>query len=105
LLAADLAVNMSWLKGPRLASPYRTVGNSEARRDVGWQTGTIQHLAGTGTPGPTPNGTPGIEGLSERPENMILAKGGELLFTEAGNGRIRRIGPDGMLTTLAGGIR
>lgn len=67
--------------------------------------GTVRHLVGTGKPGFSPDGTPASEAALSDPENMIVAGDGAVTFTEAGSGRIRRIGPDGRLMTIAGSSR
>jgi hypothetical protein len=64
--------------------------------------GSVRHLAGKGSPGFSPDGTPAAEASLNDPENMIGEDDGSLMFTEAGNARLRQIGPDGGLTTLAG---
>jgi hypothetical protein len=66
--------------------------------------GTVRHLAGTGKPGFSPDGTPASEASLNDPENMMVSDS-VVTFTEAGSGRIRRILHDGRLTTVAGSGR
>ena len=67
--------------------------------------GTVHLVAGTGRAGFSPDGSPARRAQLKDPENVLPGKGGALLFTEAGNGRIRSIDLDGRLGTLAGGLR
>jgi hypothetical protein len=67
--------------------------------------GLVRRVAGTGVAGFSPDGTPADSGRLEDPENILISSGGVVLFTEAGNGRVRYVGPDGRLGTIAGGAR
>lgn len=67
--------------------------------------GTIRRVAGTGRPGSSGDGEPAARGALRDPENILVLDDGTILFTEAGNGRLRRIDDDGRLGTIAGGIR
>jgi sugar lactone lactonase YvrE len=67
--------------------------------------GSIHRLAGTGRAGLSPDGTPADSGRLDDPENIVLSDDGTMLFTEAGNARVRYLGPDGRLGTIAGGPR
>ncbi len=69
---------------------------------AGAKTGTIYTVAGTGAPG-----TGGDGGLATAAQLSVpvaveqLADGG-LLIVEQGSSRVRRVGPDGIITTIAG---
>jgi hypothetical protein len=65
----------------------------------------IRRVAGTGRAGFSPDGTPADSGRLKDPENILLSSEGVVLFTEAGNGRVRYVGRDGRLGTIAGGAR
>lgn len=67
--------------------------------------GFIRRVAGTGQAGFSPDGTPALAAALNDPENLVVLDDGIILFTEAGNGRVRRVGPDGLLATIAGGVR
>ncbi len=67
--------------------------------------GSIHRVAGTGIAGFSPDGTPADSGRLQDPENILTSSDGVVLFTEAGNARVRYIGPDGRLGTIAGGAR
>jgi sugar lactone lactonase YvrE len=65
--------------------------------------GVISAFAGTGAPGFSPDGTPAAEARLNDPENLVILPDGSVLFTEAGNQRVRLIDPKGRLSTFAGG--
>ena len=65
--------------------------------------GLIHLVAGTGAPGFSADGTPADSGRIEDPENIVVPEDGTVVFTEAGSGRVRYVGPDGRLGTIAGG--
>jgi sugar lactone lactonase YvrE len=67
--------------------------------------GSIRRVAGTGRAGFSPDGTPADGGRLEDPENIVLSDDGMMFFTEAGNARVRYVGLDGRLGTIAGGPR
>jgi sugar lactone lactonase YvrE len=67
--------------------------------------GLVRRLAGTGAPGFSPDGTPADSSRLDDPENILFSSDGAVLFTEAGSGRVRYVGPDGRLGTIAGGAR
>jgi len=67
--------------------------------------GVVHRLLGTGKPGFSADGTPADSTALNDPENMVLLPDGRLLLTEAGNGRVRMLGADHRLVTIAGGAR
>jgi hypothetical protein len=67
--------------------------------------GTIRLVAGSGRPGFSPDGSTARGARLNDPENILSWNADGVLFTEAGSGRIRYIGPEGRLGTLAGGQR
>ncbi len=64
--------------------------------------GTISTVAGTGTAGFSGDGGPAISAALRSPEDVAVMPDGTVLIVDAGNRRVRRIGPDGTITTLAG---
>jgi hypothetical protein len=66
--------------------------------------GVISQVAGTGVLGFSPDGTPANQARLNDPENIIIRSNGSVLFTEAGNHRVRTIDPEGRLLTFAGGL-
>jgi RHS repeat-associated protein len=64
--------------------------------------GILNVIAGNGTCGTTGDGGPAINALICKPEGIALARDGSLYFADFGSSRIRRIGPDGIITTVAG---
>jgi sugar lactone lactonase YvrE len=79
-------------------------GNNRVRR-VGAD-GTIMTVAGSG---PVPSngayagdGGPAVEAQLSRPSAVAVLPGGGFLIADTGNGRIRRVAPDGTIATAAG---
>jgi sugar lactone lactonase YvrE len=67
--------------------------------------GTVQTVAGTGTPGVAGDGGQAIEAQLSRPAAVALDASGALFIADAGNFRVRRVGVDGVISTLTGGAR
>ncbi len=64
--------------------------------------GTISTVAGTGEPGFSPDGTHAREARIDQPWGLAVDRGGRVYFSDSFNNRVRRIEPDGTLTTVAG---
>jgi sugar lactone lactonase YvrE len=64
--------------------------------------GIITTLAGNGSRGFSPDGTPAREASLHRPFGVVVSNSGTVYFTDARNNRIRLIAPDGSLRTIAG---
>ncbi len=64
--------------------------------------GKISTLAGVGKLGSSPDGTLATQALIDTPAGLALDGSGNIYFAELGNDKIRRIGTNGVLTTLAG---
>ena len=62
--------------------------------------GRVRALAGGGGPGHRDG--PGGEALFDTPCGVAVAPDGALLIADTGNHRLRRVAPDGAVTTLAG---
>lgn len=67
--------------------------------------GLVRRVAGTGARGFSPDGTPADSGRLDDPENIVVTEDGTVVFTEAGNGRVRYVAPDGRLGSIAGGAK
>jgi RHS repeat-associated protein len=65
--------------------------------------GTISTMAGTGASGFSGDGGPALAAKVSAPTALIHDAEGRLLFADAGNRRVRRIGADGRIETIAGG--
>ena len=75
--------------------------NHKVRRiDLG--TGVIDTVAGTGSAGYGGDGGPARSATLQNPSTVIREPGGTLVFGDFFNNRIRRIGLDGVITTVAG---
>ncbi len=62
----------------------------------------ITSVAGTGSPGFSGDGGPAIQAALRDPTRVAVAGDGSILIADTGNHRIRRVGPDGIITTIAG---
>lgn len=64
--------------------------------------GIIRTVAGT-SPGLGGDGGPATSARLDAPRGLTVLGDGAVLVADTGNARIRRIGPDGIITTVAGG--
>lgn len=75
-------------------------GNSRVRR-INTQ-GVITTVAGNGSTGATGDGGPATAASFNSAEALAFDRTGNLYLADSGNHRIRRIGRDGMISTIAG---
>ena len=78
-------------------------GNGRIRRVA--PDGTISTFAGGGDAETLGDGGPATSASLKRPRGLDLAPDGTLYVAEAGRDRVRRITPDGRISTVAGGGR
>jgi photosystem II stability/assembly factor-like uncharacterized protein len=64
--------------------------------------GVITTVAGTGTPGFSGDGGPATSAQLHSPHSVVLDAQENLFFADAGNHRIRKVDPSGVITTVAG---
>ncbi len=64
--------------------------------------GIIATIAGTGAKGYSGDGGPAATARFFNPSSLVIDKAGNLYVADVGNGRIRRIAPNGVITTIAG---
>lgn len=64
--------------------------------------GIITTIAGTGARGFRGDNGPATEARLNDPRNIALDSAGNLYIADNGNHRVRRVSPDGVITTLAG---
>jgi sugar lactone lactonase YvrE len=64
--------------------------------------GTISTVAGSGIRGASGDGGPAIAAELFAPLAVAVTTDGGFLIADAGNQRVRRVGPDGTITTVAG---
>ncbi len=76
------------------------LGNNCVRRVD--PTGTITTVAGTGSQGSSGDGGPAASAQLSTPRNVVLDSAGNLYISEFGGHRIRRVSPDGKISTFAG---
>ncbi len=65
-------------------------------------TGIITTIAGTGTAGFGGDGGPAGQAQLNNPVRVAIGPDESIYLTDTGNHRIRRVGPDGIITTVAG---
>src|SRR5262249_2642663 len=63
-------------------------------------TGTITTVAGTGTPGFSGDGGPASMARLDRPLHLAVDSLGNLFTVDSLNGRVRKVGSDGVITTV-----
>lgn len=78
------------------------VSDSLAHRVRLIEDGTVRTVAGTGERGYFGDGGPGTEAALYWPTALALDGAGNLYITEKLNGVVRRLAPDGTITTVAG---
>lgn len=66
------------------------------------QNGIVTRIAGTARPGYSGDGGPAINAQLNNPGSLALDSAGNLLVVDHNNIRIRRISPEGIITTIAG---
>jgi sugar lactone lactonase YvrE len=64
--------------------------------------GMIDGLAGSGRPGFQGDAGPARGALLSAPQSLVADEQGNVYFVDAGNRRVRKIGPDGKIVTIAG---
>ncbi|MGQ9779050.1 MAG: NHL domain-containing protein [Bacillota bacterium] len=75
-------------------------GNNRIRRVT--PDGIITTVAGTGAAGYGGDGGPGVQARLYYPTSSALGPDGSIYIADSYNHRIRRVGPDGVITTVAG---
>src|SRR3954469_21676505 len=82
---------------------YIAERDSHVVRKVDMKTGVISTVAGTGTPGFSGDGGPGVKAQLRQPHSIVFDRDGTLLICDIGNQRIRRLHLDtGVIETWAG---
>lgn len=64
--------------------------------------GTVTTVAGTGIQGFSGDGGLATDATLNRPSSVIVDPSGNIYFSDSSNQRIRRVAPDGTITTIAG---
>ncbi len=76
--------------------------NNSRIRKVNGSDGTISTIAGNGIPAFAGDGGDAVNASLNLPLGLAFDRNGNLFFTDLGNARIRRIGTDGKISTIAG---
>jgi RHS repeat-associated protein len=107
-LGDGAAASAARLHGPSGVAPatgggfYVADTNTHRVRLVGAD-GVITTVAGDGAPGDGGDGGPAAGAQLDRPTALAVDGLGRLLIADTGNHRVRRVGLDGRIETLAGG--
>jgi PKD repeat protein/sugar lactone lactonase YvrE len=64
--------------------------------------GIITTVAGTGKAGFSGDGGPGTSAQINEPSDIAFDRAGNLYIADTGNNRVRKLSPDGIITTVAG---
>jgi hypothetical protein len=64
--------------------------------------GVVTTFAGSGVAGYAGDGGPAISGELALPRGLMVTSGGAVIFADSNNQRMRRVDPDGTITTIAG---
>jgi uncharacterized protein (TIGR03437 family) len=79
------------------------VADFAAHRIVGLSpSGVVTALAGTGVPGHSGDGQAATAARLNKPRGLAFDRNGNLFFADSGNHCIRRVSPNGVITTVAG---
>ena len=89
-VAADAAGNV-----------YFSSGNTVFRVDA---SGTLTRVAGTGKPGYSGDSGPATEAQLNLPKGVAVDGGGSVYIADSGNNVVRKVTPDGVIQTVAGGF-
>ncbi|HML16369.1 MAG TPA: hypothetical protein VK419_05060 [Bryobacteraceae bacterium] len=79
------------------------ITDTDNRRIVKYSSSTITTLAGNFTSGFTGDNGPALNAELDDPVGLVRDSAGNIYFADTFNNRIRRISPDGIITTIAGG--
>jgi uncharacterized protein (TIGR03437 family) len=64
--------------------------------------GVLTIVAGNGTRGFSGDGGPAASGIMNGPTGLTVDPGGNLYIADSGNGRVRRVSPNGIIATVVG---
>ena len=71
-------------------------------RKLGYD-GTVSTLAGTGVPGDAGDGGPAVQAKLNQPASVAPMADGGFLIADRENAQVRRVSPDGSISTVVGG--
>jgi len=77
-------------------------GNGQRRSARAMLGGVIATIAGDGSPGGAGDAGPATQATLDRPASVAVGPDGSVYIADTFNARVRRVGPDGIITTIAG---
>ena len=98
--AAKFSIPMGLATGPDGSVYVADAGNNVIRRVT--PDGLINTVAGNGTAGYSGDGGPAISAQLDNPVDVAVSNDGSLYIADRYNNRVRWVGTDGVITTLAG---
>jgi RHS repeat-associated protein len=102
-IAARLVPSYGVAIGPDGSLYISELGNNRIRRVA--PDGIITTVAGNGQLGSSGDGGPATAAMLWNPRGVAVGPDGSLYIADYGNSRIRRVGPDGIITTVAGSVQ
>lgn len=78
------------------------IGSVALRSNEALEPGSIVTVAGTGEKGFSGDGGPGIKARFHRPVGLAVDADGNLFIADRDNHRVRKVSPEGIITTVAG---
>ena len=93
--------NPSFVAVDKAGNLYITDGSNRRIRKVDTN-GIITTYAGTGTIGISPDGIPATEADLRNPTDLAVDSAGNLYIADLVDDRVRKVSPDGIITTVAG---
>ena len=79
---------------------YLGTGERRSAEEIGQ---IVETAVGTGVPGLSGDGGPAKSAQLNGPRGAVQAPDGSVYLADTGNGRVRKVSPDGTITTVAGG--
>ncbi|MFI6473027.1 NHL repeat-containing protein [Streptomyces sp. NPDC050516] len=100
--ATDTALNGTGVATDRSGTFYIADTDNHRIRKVGTD-GIIRTIAGTGTSGFSGDGGQATAAQIAQPVSVAVGADGSVYFATWGSSRVRKVAPDGIITTVAGG--
>jgi uncharacterized protein (TIGR03437 family) len=97
------SAGLGWVVSMAMARDGRLIVLDGYGRVLSIRDGTVSHVAGNGQAGFSGDGGPAVDAQFQSPQDVAVDTEGNIFVADEGNFRIRRISPDGVISTYAGG--